>query len=225
MGRKRILDKAQVRGAIHGWIVKHGVPPTVEELREHLQLGSTRTVLRYLQWLEQDGDIERWPGARGLKLLRGSARGLETVPVPLVGEVPAGALMVAEENIEGWFRLPKATLKPSSAKFFLLRVRGNSMNQAVVNGKRIENGDIVVVRQQPTAEKGDIAVALIDGEATIKHFEPGHGYYVLRPKSSYPQYQPIIVNNEFSIAGVVCGILKKGAELLSLGRLKPQRNR
>jgi repressor LexA len=214
MGRKRQLDKDQVLGAIHDWLIEHGAPPTVEELRTKLKVGSSRTVVRYLKWLEEDGDIERWPGARGLKLLRGSNKGLETIPVPLVGEAPAGPLMVAEENIEGWFRLPKATLKPGSAKFFLLRVRGNSMNQAMVDGKRIESGDIVVVRQQPTAEKGDIVVALIDGEATIKHFEPGHDYFVLRPKSSDPQHRPIIVNQEFSIAGVVCQILKKGEQLL-----------
>lgn len=214
MGRKRQLDKGQVLGAIHEWLVEHGVPPTIEELRAKLNVGSTRTITRYLQWLEEDGDIERWPGARGLKLLRSSNKGLETTSVPLVGEAPAGPLMVAEENFEGWFRLPKTSLKPTSARFFLLRVRGNSMNRAMVDGKRIESGDIVVVRQQSSADKGDIVVALIDGEATIKSFEPGHGYYVLRPKSSDPQHQPIIVNHEFSIAGVVCGILKKGAELL-----------
>jgi len=214
MGRKKQLEKEQVLGAIHNWLVQHGVPPTVEELRAKLNVGSTRTISRYLQWLEEDGDIERWPGARGLKLLRSSSKGLETVPLPLVGEAPAGPLMVAEENIEAWFRLPKASLKPSSAKFFLLRVKGNSMNQATVDRKRIENGDIVVVRQQPTAEKGDIVVALIDGEATIKHFEPGHDYFVLRPKSSDIQHRPIIVTQEFNIAGVVCGILKKGEQLL-----------
>ena len=215
MGRKRLLDKERVLRAINDWLIRHGVPPTVEELRTVLRIGSTRTVLRYLQSLEADGDIERWSGARGIKLRRSVNKGLETVAVPLVGEAPAGPLMVAEENIEGWFRLPKAALKPQSAKFFLLRVKGNSMNRANVEGRQIENGDFVVIRQQPVAEKGDIVVALIDGEATIKRFEPGPGYYVLQPQSSDPQHRPIIVNHEFSIAGVVCGILKKGAELLS----------
>jgi len=214
MGRKKLLDKKTVLEAIHDWLVEHGTPPTIEELRIALQLGSTRTVLRYLQWLEADGDIERWPGARGLKLLRGSDKGLETLAIPLVGEVPAGPLMVAEENIEGWFRLPKAALKPSSAKYFLLRVRGNSMNKTVVDGNVIESGDLIVVRQQAVAQTGEIVVALIDGEATVKSFERGPGYYVLRPQSSDPQYRPIIVNHEFSIAGVVCGLLKRGAELL-----------
>lgn len=215
MGRKKLLDKKRVVDAIHDWLIEHGTSPTVEELRTVLRVGSTRTVLRYLNWLEAEGDIERWSGARGMKLLRGSDKGLETVAIPIVGEAPAGPLMVAEENIQGWVRLPKDTLKPSSAKFFLLRVRGNSMNKALVEGMRIENGDLVLVRRQPIAESKEIVVALIDGEVTIKRFERGPGYYVLRPESSDSQHQPIVVNREFSLAGVVCGILKKGSEVLS----------
>jgi repressor LexA len=215
MGRKKLLDKKRVLDGIHNWLIEHRTPPTVEELRTVLQVGSTRTVLRYLEWLEAEGEIERWPGARGMKLLRGSNKGLETLAIPVMGEAPAGPLMVAEENIEGWVRLPKDSLKPSSAKFFLLRVRGNSMNKALVEGMRIEDGDLILVRQQPIAQSGEIVVALIDGEATIKRFERGSGYYVLRPESSDSQHQPIIVNREFSLAGVVCAILKKGSEALS----------
>jgi repressor LexA len=123
--------------------------------------------------------------------------------------------MVAEENIEGWLRLPRENLKPRSAKFFLLRVRGDSMNRAVVAGSRIENGDLIVVRQQPTAEPGEIIVALIDGEATVKCLEKGPNYFVLRPHSTNPENHPIIVHEDFGVAGVVCGVLKKGSELLS----------
>jgi len=216
MGRKRLLSKEQVLAAIRKWLVERGVPPTVEELRKALELGSTRTVLRYLQWLERDGDIERWAGARGLKLLRTQEKGLETLAVPLVGEVPAGHLMVAEENVEGWLRLPKSTLKPSSAKFFLLRVRGDSMNKAMVNGVRIQNGDLVLVRQQPVAQPGEIVVALIDGEATIKRLERGPNYFILRPQSTNPDHEPVVVDREFQVAGVVCSVLKKGSDLLFL---------
>lgn len=215
MGRKRQLDKEQVLGAIHDWLVEHGVPPTIEELRAKLKVGSTRTIVRYLQWLEEGGDIERWPGARGLKLLRGGKMGVETVAVPLVGEVPAGPFMVAEENIEGWIRLPRTALKPSSAKFFLLRVRGDSMNKATVDDKHIENGDLVIVRQQPTAHTGDIVVAIIDGEATVKRFGQGPHYFVLKPESKNPDHRPIIVNHDFTVAGIVYGLLKKGAEAVS----------
>ncbi len=214
MGRKKLLSKEQVLAAIRKRLVERGVPPTVEELRKTLQLGSTRTVLRYLQWLEKDGDIERWAGARGLKLLRTHKKGLETLAVPLVGEVSAGPLMVAEENVEGWLRLPKSTLRPSSAKFFLLRVRGDSMNKAAVNGNRVQDGDLVLVRQQPVAEPGDIVVALIDGEATIKRLEKGPNYFILRPQSTNRDHQPVVVDREFEIAGVVCGVLKKGSDLL-----------
>ncbi len=63
MGRRKLLNKQQVLDAITRWIVTHGVAPTIEELRRALRLGSTRTVLRYLQWLEDEGEIERWPGA------------------------------------------------------------------------------------------------------------------------------------------------------------------
>jgi repressor LexA len=100
MGRQKLLNKEEVLAATHRWVVGHGVPPTVEELRKVLQVGSKRTVLRYLSWLEEDGDIERWSGARGLKLVRGPRKGLETRSVPLVGEVPAGPFMLADENIE-----------------------------------------------------------------------------------------------------------------------------
>jgi repressor LexA len=216
MGRQKLLTKEKVLEAIRRWFVERGMAPTIEELRRSLQLGSTRTVLRYLEWLENERDIERWPGARGLKLLRSTRKDLETVPVPLVGEVPAGPLMVAEENIEGWLRLPRENLKPRSAKFFLLRVRGDSMNRAVVAGSRIENGDLIVVRQQPTAAPGDIIVALVDGEATIKRLEKGPNYFVLRPQSTKPEYHPIVVDRDFTVAGTVCGVLKKGSKLLSL---------
>lgn len=213
MGRNKTLTKEDVLRAIRDWFVEHGMPPTVEELRQSLQLGSTRTVFRYLEWLEEEGDIERWPGARGLKLLRSSRKGLETVPVPLVGQVPAGPLMTADENIEGWLRLPRKNLKPHSAKFFLLRVRGDSMNKAVVAGSRIENGDLIVVRQQPTAAPGEIVVVVIDGEATVKQLERGPNYFFLRPQSTNLEHQPIVVDRDFRVAGVVCGVLKKGAQL------------
>ncbi len=215
MGRKKSHTKEEVLEAIHRWLVERGVAPTIEELRKSLRLGSTRTVLRYLEWLEDEGDIERWPGARGLKLLRSPRKGLETVPVPLMGQVPAGPLMIAEENIEGWVRLPRENLKPRSAKFFLLRVRGDSMNKAVVAGSRIENGDLIVVRQQPTAEPGEIVVAVIDGEATVKRLERGPNYFILRPQSTNPEHQSIVTDRSFKMAGIVCSVLKKGSDLLA----------
>ena len=89
------------------------------------------------------------------------------------------------------------------------------MDRATVEGERIEDGDLVLVRQQPAAETGDIVVALIDGEATIKRFSEAPGYCVLKPVSSNPVHQPIILDRDFSIQGVVVRVLKKGSDLLT----------
>ena len=216
MPKDKLIRQEVVLKAIRNWLVHHGNPPTVEELRSALGVGSTRTVLRYLRALEEDGHIERWPGARGMKLLRDSEnRGLETVSVPLLGEVAAGTPILAEENRETWVRLPTAAA-PASGRYFLLRVRGDSMNLTNVSGEKIETGDLVLVRQQVTADENAIIVALIDGQATIKRFTRGPGYYVLKPESSNPKHRPILVEDDFQIQGIVTKVIKRGAELLDL---------
>jgi len=217
MGRKPIFTNDEVLKAIHDRLIRRGTPPTVRELQRALGAGSTRTVLRYLRLLEEKGDIKRWAGARGIKPLRPAKRGLETIPVPLVGEVPAGPLMTAEQNVEGWMRLPRELARPTEGKLFLLRVRGNSMNKATVHGDRIEDGDLVLVHQQSTSEPGDVVVAYIDGEATIKRLAQAGEYFVLRPESNTPKkYHPIIVGEDFRSLGVVRRVLKKGSELLGI---------
>jgi SOS regulatory protein LexA len=215
MARPTLVTKEQVIDALNTWFIRNSLPPTVEELRRLLRVGSTRTVLRYLDLLEEEGYIERWSGARGLRMRRGPAgRTLETRLVPIVGEAPAGQLMPAEENILGQVQMPKDFLKPPSAKFFLLRVRGDSMNRAKVEGQSIEDGDLVLVRQQERADPGKIVVALVDGEATIKKLAKGPGYYVLQPESTNPKNRPIIVAQDFRVQGIVCRVFKKGAELV-----------
>ena len=215
MTKPKLLTKDQVLAAINDWIVEHGFPPTVEELRRRLKVGSTRTVLRYLAWLEKDGDIERWSGARGMRLRKRTNQIQQTRAIPIVGEVPAGPLMLAEENYDGWVQLPKEYVAPADAKYFLLRVRGDSMNRATVHNETIESGDLVVIRQQSTAKSGDIIVALVDGEATIKKLVAGPGYYLLKPESTNKQYAPIFLHEDFRVQGIVTRVLKKGAFLLS----------
>ncbi len=210
MGRKRLLQREQVLRAIEKCLLESGHPPTIMELRKELRVRSSRTVLRYLEWLEESGDIRRWPGARGIHLLRRPNVGIETAAVPLIGEAPAGPLMIAEENREGWVRLPKELLKPSNRCFFFLRVRGDSMNRAKVGNERIEDDDLILVRQQATADSGEIVIALVDGEATIKRLVRAPGYWVLKPESTNPQHQAIVVGPDFQVQGVVCRVLKKG---------------
>ena len=215
MARPKLVSREQVVNALSRWFIHNSVPPTVEELRKLLGVGSTRTVLRYLDSLEKEGHIERWSGARGLRMRRGpTARGLETRLLPIVGEALAGQLMPAEENMLGQVQMPKEFLSPPSAKFFLLRVRGDSMNRARVDGETIEDGDLVLVRQQERADPGKIVVALVDGQATIKKLVKAPGYYVLQPESSNPKHRPIIVALEFRVQGIVCRVFKNGGELL-----------
>ena len=217
MTRPRRFSDDDVLEAIQRWIVANGAPPTIEELRRTLGVGSTRTILRYLEALEKAGQIERWPGARGLRVLRSASPvSLRTTAVPIVGRAPAGAMMIAETNIEGFVRLPNELLKPTSAKHFLLRVKGNSMNLAEVGGQKIEDSDLVLIRQQPTANNGDVIVALIDGEATIKEFSKAPGYVVLKPRSSDPRHHPIVVHKQLVSQGIVCRVFKRGSELVSL---------
>lgn len=215
MGRPKLLSKEQVVDTLSHWFARNSIPPTVEELRRLLGVGSTRTVLRYLDQLTEEGYIERWSGARGLRMRKGpTSKGLETRLVPIVGEAPAGQLMPAEENILGQVQIPKDFLKPPSAKFFLLRVRGDSMNRAKVEGRTIEDHDLVLVRQQERADPRQVVVALVDGEATIKKLVKAPGYYVLQPESTNPKHRPIVIAQDFRIQGIVCRVFKKGGELL-----------
>jgi repressor LexA len=215
MARNQVFTKQQVLMAIQRWIVENGMAPTIEELRSALDAGSTRTVLRYLRQLEVDGDIQRWHGARGLRVLKHESPGANSRLVPIVGVAPAGPTMLAEENREGWVQLPESFLSPPSARFFLLRVRGDSMDRAELVGGRIESGDLVLVRSQSVADPGQVVVALLDGEATIKRLVKAPGYWALKPESTNPRHHPIIVETEALIQGVVTRVLKAAAELVN----------
>jgi len=214
MGRPKQLSREEVLSAINEACIKRGLPPTIEELRRALGVGSTRTVLRYLRWLEEEGDIERWSGARGLRPLRSDIGTVQTRAVPLVGQAPAGPLVLAEQNIDGWVQVPKKIAR-SGSEYFLLRVRGSSMNKAKVAGEKIEDGDLVLVRQQATANDGDVVVALIDGEATIKRFARASGYFVLKPDSTSAAHRPIVVDRDFHIQGMVVRVLKRGSVIIA----------
>lgn len=209
MAPRRILSSTSVLAALRDLQLAAGQPPTIEELRVRLGVGSTRTVLRYLQELEADGLIQRWPGARGIKIIHPKPQEGSLHVVPVLGEAPAGALMDAEENRLGSVRL----IRPDRerGKLFLLRVRGDSMNQAVINGRTIEDGDLILVRQSAEAHSGAIVVALVDGRATIKRLSLGPHYAVLKPESDNVSHTPILVSEGLSLQGVVIDVVKHGA--------------
>lgn len=215
MGRNRTYQPEQILVALERYAIQHGRAPTIEEFRQALGVGSTRTVLRYLQELQDGGFIRRAPGARGIQVLRRPSGGPETRPVPVLGRVAAGALDLAEQRYDGWLQLPVEDLTPKSATFFLLKIHGKSMDRATVAGERMEDGDLVLVRQQTTAEPGAIVVAQVDGEATVKRLTRLPDYWVLKPESSQSHYRPILVGPGFSIQGVVTKVIKRGSEIFN----------
>ena len=170
-----------------------GVPPTVREVQEALGFKAVQSAREHLEALVRDGLLEKNPKkARGYRLPKGPDR--PSFLVPLLGRVPAGPLTTAIEELEGYVsvqsRLPQEQL-------FALRVKGESMRDA-----GILPGDIVVVRQQPKADNGDIVVARVADEATVKTLRIRRDRIELHPEN--PAYSPIIPDpTDFSILGKV----------------------
>jgi repressor LexA len=176
-------------------------PPSVREIGEAVGLSSSSTVHNHLNQLERRGLIKRDPSkSRTVQLVQDAEvdqQRRNAVSVPVVGNVAAGAPILAEQNIEDHL-----LLSPELAQegFFLLRVRGDSMINA-----GIFEGDLVLVRPQHEASNGTIVVALVDGEATVKRFERANGH--VRLIAENPAYQPIVTSN-VSLVGVVRGVIR-----------------
>jgi len=182
------------------YIHREKIPPTNREILKMMGLKSPRSVAQYLDVLEEGGYIQRGKGARNIKIIKSpydNNNSSKTVKVPVVGYVPCGAPFLAEENIEKYIAVSDKIAKPPY-KYFILRVVGDSMNKAGIN-----DGDLVLVRQQMTANDGDIAVALIDGEATIKKLRLYKDHIILEPKSTNPKHYPIVLEKDFRIQGIV----------------------
>lgn len=184
---------------IRNSILHRGQTPSVRELMEALGYKSPKSAQDVLAVLAQKGAIRKLPSG-DYQLLHDPAReesGAQTVEVPIVGAVAAGTPILADENVEGF--LPISTkLARTGSNYFLLRVRGDSMNRA-----GIDDGDFVLVRQQSTADPGQRVVALIDDEATVKEYAPGRDVVLLKPRSTNPVHKPIVLDRDFQIQGVV----------------------
>ena len=187
--------------SIESYLAAHGYGPTVRELCEDTGLCSTATVHYHLRRLAEEGRILMDPGKkRAISLPRPapvprSAGKRQRRAVPVVGTVAAGQPILAEQNVEGW--LPWE----GGEGWFALRVRGESMKNA-----GILPGDKVIVRPQPTAENGEIVVALLGDEATVKRFHRSGGRVLLLPENEL--FDPID-GSEATILGVVRGVVRE----------------
>ncbi|HRG33554.1 MAG TPA: transcriptional repressor LexA [Saprospiraceae bacterium] len=182
--------------------------PKLREINEITGKSSPRSAVLALDRLETAGLITRIGGnkIRLTNELLKTGLTISTVMVPLVGSIAAGIPILAEQNIEAQIPITTVIAKPGK-KYFLLRVLGDSMNEAIIKGERIEDGCLLLVQQQFTAENGQIVVALINDEATVKVFERKNQLVILRPKSNNPIHTPIVLSENCLIQGVVVAIL------------------
>lgn len=181
---------------IRSYIDEKGVSPSVREIGQAVGLRSTSTVQYHLTALENAGYIERDPLLKRTLRLTGGAQS-HTGRVPLLGTVTAGMPILAVEEIEDYIPYGGRT---EGKTLFALHVRGDSMVNAA-----ILDGDIIVVEQTPTARNGEIVVALVGDEATVKRFYKENGHFRLQPEND--DYAPIIVD-EVAILGKVVACLR-----------------
>ncbi len=191
--------------AIYDFLLKtireRGFAPSIPEIGRQFKIASTNGVSDHLKALEKKGYIRRI-GKRAFEVVNalGKTALNATREIPILGRVPAGKPFLSEENIEGLLSIPSDM---GSGKQFALVVKGDSMI-----GAGIQDGDRVIVKQQGTAENGEIVCALIDNEATLKRFFKKDGVVTLKAENE--KYPPIKVSEgEFRIAGKVVGLLRK----------------
>ncbi|GAB2750389.1 transcriptional repressor LexA [Amycolatopsis magusensis] len=201
------VRQSQVLEVIRAWVDRFGYPPSVREIGEAVGLNSTSSVSHQLRALQRKGYLRRDANRpRAVGVLAADAEPgspIEQMPkpayVPLVGRIAAGGPVLAEQSVEDVYPLPKDIV--GEGDVFLLSVTGDSMIDAAIT-----DGDWVVVRQQPTANNGEIVAAMIDGEATVKTFKHKDGHVWLMPHNE--AYDPI-PGDDATILGKVVAVLRR----------------
>lgn len=191
------LSKTQkeIFNFIRGVIDERGMAPSIREIGNAVGLKSTSSVQYQLDALEEKGYIVREPNLK--RTIRIAGAGSKPSYVPLLGTVTAGMPILAQQSIEDYIPVP---IKSGGSNLFALTIKGDSMINAGIN-----DGDIVIIERTPVAENGDIVVALIENEATVKRFFKEKGHFRLQPENN--SYEPIIVD-ELSILGKVKMLLR-----------------
>ena len=186
---------------IRGYSARHGYPPTVRDIGKAIGLTSSSTVHAHLANLEKVGLLKRDPAKpRAIEVLVDKAKkAVSTQGLPLVGQVAAGQPVLAEENIEDYVQVPEQAGGDDGE--FVLRINGESMKDA-----GIFDGDHVVVRRQDTATDGDIVVALVGEDATVKRFFKESDHIRLQPENS--AMEPIRTSDA-TVLGKVVGVLRR----------------
>jgi repressor LexA len=182
---------------------EQGYPPTLKEITEALGAASRTSAVKYLNLLARKGYIT-WEHnkARSVQVMPSqTGGGFDEVGLPLIGAVTAGLPMLAEQNIERYVVVPRYLLR-SEERHFLLRVKGDSMT-----GAGILNNDLVVVRSQNDAQVGEVVVALIEGETTVKRLAATAARRYL--KAENPAYSDIYPDTDWSVQGRVVALVRE----------------
>lgn len=200
---EQLTDKQKkVLQYIEDYQLEFGKSPTLKEIREYLKVASDNAVLKHLIALEKKGYIEKDDTPRGIKLLEHVKQKLQTdtINIPVLGFVPAGGPVSAEEYIEDWMVFDKGKL-PNPQHTFMLRVTGQSM----INAGIIE-GDLLIVNSKKEAKVGDIVIGLVDNENTVKRLVKKDGTYYLQAEN--PDYSDIYPITKLELQGVVTGLVR-----------------
>ncbi len=211
MSERAVTDKQlRILDIIRAFSAEHGYPPSVREIGEAVGLSSSSTVQSHLKTLERRGLLWRDPTKPRALVPLDVGRPVAAAPapdgerpevalIPVVGRVAAGVPITAAENLEEMFVLPAAFVRHSGT--FMLRVKGDSMIDAA-----IIDGDLIVVDPKPDASDGEIVVAMIDGEATVKRFYREPGRIRLQPENS--TMAPIYAD-DVTIVGRVGAVVRR----------------
>lgn len=199
MAEKLTRRQAQILEFIQQTLSSTGFPPTRAEIATEFGFRSANAAEEHLRALARKGMIEMTPGAsRGIRLM------VAPQGIPVVGQVAAGDPILAEQNIDDYYDLPGSLFYPRAD--FLLRVKGDSMRDV-----GILDGDLLAVHESQNAENGQIVVARIDDEVTVKRFKKTRSRYIIMLLPENSDYEPIEVDlreQEFAIEGLYAGILR-----------------
>lgn len=199
--KKTVLKQEQIYEYLKSYTENKGYPPSVREICEAVDLKSTSTVHGYLKKLESEGLIKRDPTKpRALEITELNNSTKELVNIPIIGKVTAGVPILAVQNIEDYFPVPIQYVKHDS-ELFMLKIKGTSMIEAGIN-----DGDLAIIERTSTASNGQIVVASIENEATIKTFYKEKNRIRLQPENK--TMDPIIVD-DCTILGKLVGIYRQ----------------
>ncbi len=189
---------------IEEYQLAYGKSPTLREMREHFGVSSDNSILKHLKGLKEKGFIQKDDTPRGIGLLQSVKEKLDSVSsikLPVLGFIPAGGPVLSEEYVENWMEVG-GDIVGKEKDHFILRVSGNSMIDA-----GIFEGDLVVVDGKKVPQNGDVVVALIDNQNTLKRFIKKDGKVHLQAENS--SYSDIYPENELSVQGVVTSLIRQ----------------